>query len=107
MKKDKEQGPSNSLEQAIKVVYQACKQYEEELTILAKQHTETVKTVEVEGETIKGFTLNLYVPACIPARIMLKYDYPFYSTLSLDAPSAMWDEIAETLGVAHVYYINL
>jgi len=63
--------------------------------------------VMVEGETEKGYYVQLMVDPRIPARIMLQFDYPMYAVLGEDAPQEMWNRLGLVFGIATVTSVDL
>ena len=41
------------------------------------------------------------------AKVFVKYDYAVWNTLGNDAPTAMWDELADSFGLGDIYHVGL
>ena len=51
------------------------------------------------GETVTGYYAQLMVNPKTVAKIMLDYDYPFWTILDEEAPQGMWDQLAKVFGL--------
>jgi hypothetical protein len=58
--------------------------------------------VMVGGFTLAGFYCHLMADPKKLAPTLLKYDYPVFAVLGEESPQAMWDELANTFGLASV-----
>ena len=94
-----------SLSDAVRIVKAAIDAEETRLKKLANE-TEG-DPVMLEGETSARFNVQMMVEPSIVAKIMLKYEYPVYKVLEEDAPQAMWDEMAEMVGLGEVYGVDI
>ena len=94
-----------SLADAVRIVKEAINSEEDRLKQLAAD-TEA-DPVMLEGETSARFDVQMMVEPSIVAKIMLKYEYPVYKVLEEDAPQAMWDELAEMVGLGEVYGVDI
>ena len=63
--------------------------------------------VLVEGETSKGFMVQMFVDPRIPARVLLDFDYPIYKVLGEEPPREMWNRLAMTLGLDDIISVDL
>ena len=94
-----------SLSDAVRIVKAAIDSEEARLKQLAAD-TEA-DPVMLEGETERRYNVQMMVEPATAAKIMLKYEYPVYKVLEEDAPQAMWDELAEMVGLGEVYSVDL
>ena len=94
-----------SLSDAVRIVKEAINSEEARLKQLAAD-TEA-DPVMLEGETSARFDVQMMVEPAVVAKIMLKYEYPVYKVLEEDAPQAMWDELAEMVGLGEVYGVDI
>lgn len=95
----------NTLEEAVKVVKAAIEAKEKNLQ--AYVDAQEPDPVMLEGGTSEGYQVQMMISPAIPARIMLKYDYPTYDILEEEAPSEMWDEMAKMVGLASVDTVDI
>lgn len=63
--------------------------------------------IMVEGETYTGYPVQTMVDPGKVIPICLNYDFPTYKVLEEDFPQGMWDDLAQLLGLEHVYAIDL
>lgn len=63
--------------------------------------------VLLEGETSKGYLVKMMIDPKNIVWIMLNYNYPVYKVLDQDAPSNMWGDIAELVGLESVCDVDL
>lgn len=70
-------------------------------------HAEDAHLVLVEGETSAGYYAQIMASSSEIAKIMLKYDYHFWSTLEQEAPDGMWLDIAEMVGLESVSSVDI
>ena len=94
-----------SLADAVRMVKEAIDAEETRLKKLANE-TEN-DPVMLEGETSTRFNVQMMVEPSIVAKIMLKYEYPVYKVLEEDEPQAMWNELAEMVGLGEVYGVDI
>ena len=94
-----------SLSDAVRIVKEAIDAEETRLKKLANE-TEA-GPVMLEGETSARYDVQMMVESSMAAKIMLKYEYPVYKVLEEDAPHAMWDELAEMVGLGEVYGVDI
>ena len=94
-----------SLADAVRIVKAAIDAEETRLKQLAADPE--ADPVMLEGETSARFDVQMMVEPAIIAKIMLKYEYPVYKVLEEDAPQAMWDELAEMVGLGEVYGVDI
>ena len=63
---------------------------------------EEADPVIVAGRTTRDVDAHCMVCGQLVAKVYLKYDFPIYRILELDAPDEMWDELAELTGLGIV-----
>lgn len=90
---------------AIEIVQAEICRCREEYEEIAR--TEEGDPVMLEGMTTTRHDCHLLVDPKIVAKVFLKYDYPVWNTLGDDAPTAMWDELADIFGLGDVYHVDL
>lgn len=100
-----EQAENESLSNAICQVNAAIDSVTEQMEEISR--TEEQDFVFLTGETTTGFAVKMLINPKEVAEVMLKYNYPIYTVLHMDAPQAMWDEIAKITGLGSVYWIHI
>lgn len=99
------QAENESLSNAICQVNAAIDSVTEQMKEISR--TEEQDFVFLTGETTTGFAVKMLINPKEVAEIMLKYNYPIYTVLHMDAPQEMWDEIAKITGLGSVYWIHI
>ncbi len=94
-----------NLTDAVKLVNAEIERQRQKLEELVKD--EEGLPISLEGNTSEGYYAVLRVSPCKIAAVMLKYDYPIWNALELDAPDAMWDELAEMVGLDGVIGVDI
>jgi len=96
--------PDIPLSKAVSIVLKAISDEESRLTEIA--NSPDYGTTSLECETFTGYRVDVLADSDKVARILLKYQYPFYNTLEKDVPRGMWKELAEMVGVRDVYSVE-
>lgn len=99
MKKD------GKLASAIKLVNEAIITETKRLNEISSR--EEQDPIMVEGETETGYPCQLMADPKNVAKIYLRYEYPTWNILNLDAPDEMWRELACEFGLKTVYMVDL
>ncbi len=100
-----EQAKADALADAIKLVNAEIDRQRKELEGTTKD--EEGFPVALYGETCKKYYVSVQASPSDVAKIMLDYDYPIWNVLGLDAPDAMWDELAEMVGLLSVLSVDI
>ena len=106
--KDNKPKPAYTAEQlreAVRIVNQAIRDRRCEYEKIAAQDKQD--RIELEGETLAGYPCILMVDPKEVAEIFLRHDYPFWNILGEDAPTEMWDILAQHFGLSAVYHVDL
>ena len=93
------------LKEAVRIVDQAIRDRRREYEKIAAQDNQ--ERIELEGETFAGYPCILMVDPKEVAEIFLRHDYPFWNILGEDAPTEMWDILAQHFGLSTVYHVDL
>ena len=102
--KDEKQADKDAIERVLQLISDYRTKLEA-ITLVAND--DDLDPVMVEGETSKGYYVQLMVNPKIPARIMLDFDYPVFRVLDEDAPQEMWNRMAITFGLDNVCAVDL
>ena len=94
-----------TLNEAVNIVNRAIVERDAELKRLSEEDEHP--PIPVWGRTSNDYEVQAMVDPKIVARIMLEFDYSIYDVLKLDAPEAMWNEIAYKIGLAEVSAVDL
>lgn len=92
------------LPEAVKLVATEIEKQRKKLEDKAKSENGSIM---VEGETYTGYSVRTMVEPDKVIPICLNYDFPTYKVLEEDFPQGMWDDLAQLLGLEHVYAIDL
>ena len=93
------------LAEAVKLVNEAIRAKQEEYEKIA--HTDEQDPIMLVGETGKGVIVHALVDPKDVADIFLEYDYPTSLILEQEPPQAMWDTIANLVGLESVSSVDL
>ena len=93
------------LAEAVKLVNETIKEEWDAYSKIAE--TEEQDPVMVEGFTSRNCGAHVMIDPKPIARIFLNYNYPMIKVLGEDAPQAMWDEIAEHVGLEEAFGVDL
>ena len=96
---------TDELLNAVKIVQAAIKAKEDRYRKIAS--TEEQDPILLEGATAKGYYCQMMVDPKDVAQLFLEYDYPVWSVLEEDAPTAMWDDLARFYGLESVSSVDL
>ena len=96
---------TDELRNAVKIVQAAIKAKEDDYHKIAS--TEDQDPVLLEGETVRGYHCHILVDPMDVAKVFLEYNYPIWSILEEDPPSAMWDDLARFYGLESVCSVDL
>ncbi len=96
---------ANALSDAVKLVNAEIDSAEKYLERIVK--TEDAELVSVDGKTFAGFDVTVWANSSQIAATMLEHNFHWWNTLELDAPDAMWEEIAELVGLDTVYFVDI
>ena len=89
------------LSEAVRIVNAAIDAETKRLKQIAEG--ECQEPIMLEGRTTSCYYVQLMIDPAKVAPVMLDYWYPVYKVLEEDAPQAMWDELAEMVGLGEVY----
>lgn len=67
----------------------------------------TPHPVCVEGETETGYYCQMMVDPRDVAPILLNHNYPVFKAVQEDFPDAMWEELAQKLGLDSISSVDL
>ena len=93
------------LREAVKIVDQAICDRRRKYEKIAAQDNQD--RIELEGETFAGYPCILLVDPKEVAEIFLRYDYSFWSIRGEEAPTEMWDILAQHFGLSTVCHVDL
>ena len=102
-KTDEKEEEKNRLSDAVRIVKEAIDTERKRLEAI-KEDDDPIMLV---GETVTGYYAQLMVNPKTVAKIMLDYDYPFWTILDEEAPQGMWDQLAKVFGLDAVSEVDI
>ena len=101
--KSKDQG---QLQEALSLVQIAISDYRTKLEAITLTKDDC-DPILLEGETEAGYFCQMMIDPKPVAEILLAHDYPIFRILQEDAPDAMWEELAQLVGLQAVSSFDL
>ncbi len=111
--KNKRMGEQASIKEEVNFTLDdAIKMVKEEIDTVGKCLKHIAKTkdatpISVDGRTIRGQDASVWANPSEIAKIMLKYNHHCWRILGLDSPDAMWEEIADLVGLGEVFFVDI
>ena len=103
--KDEKNEKKSTLDDAVKIVKAAIREREEFYKRISQ--TDEQEPVLLEGRTKTDYRCQMMVDPKEVAKIFLEYEYPLWDILEEDAPTVMWDDLAEHFGLDAVESVDL